>query len=98
MSLFFDPKYDYWDSHFLYIWSIRNTDLEGNLLSILDQRAGALFLICKHLDANPNLQISPNQFSALPASFEDLQAFTFIASSYLGAKFDMINHNILYTP
>ena len=98
MSLFFDPKYDYWNSHFLYIWSIRGVNLDNRLLSILDQRSASLLLISKHLENNVGVEIDSNDFMSLPATYEDLQAFTYIANNYLGNKFQLLNRSILYTP
>jgi hypothetical protein len=98
MSFFYDPKYDYWNSHFLYIWSIKNVNLDNRLLSILDQRSASLLTISRHVSNNPNVEIPANEFNFLPASYDDLLAFTYIANNYLGDKVQMMNRSLIYIP
>jgi hypothetical protein len=99
MSLFNDKTYDYWQSHIDFIWSIKSLSIGNGLLSILDQRARRLLLIVQQLSNNPNVQISADGFTFVPASYEDIQVVAYLINGYLGTeKVNIINRNIIYLP
>lgn len=99
MSLFISPTYIYWQVHIAFIWSIKDIAIGDGLLSILDQRARQLLLILQQLSANPNVQIGADDFSYVPATYEDILAVAYITNQYLSViKFQVINRNIIYLP
>lgn len=99
MSLFINPTYIYWQTHINYLWSIKDIPIGDGLLAIIDQRARQLLLILKQLSSNPNIQISADDFTYVPATYEDILAVAYIANQYLSAtKFQVINRNIIYLP
>lgn len=99
MSLFTNSTYIYWQAHIAFIWSIKDIPLNDGLLSILDQRARQLLLILQQLSSNPNIQISADGFSYIPATYEDILAVAYITNQYLETvKFEIMNRNIIYLP
>jgi hypothetical protein len=99
MSLFTNPTYLYWQAHISFIWSIKAIPLNDGLISILDQRARQLLLILQQLSSNPNVQISADDFSYVPATYEDILAVAYITNQHLEAvKFEIMNRNIIYLP
>lgn len=94
-----NPTYLYWEVHIAFIWSIRDIQIGDGLLSILDQRARQLLLILKQLSSNPNIQIGADDFSFVPASYEDILAVVYITNQHLqSVKFHIANRNIIYLP
>jgi hypothetical protein len=99
MSLFANPLYDYWQSRFTYLWSIKHVQLTAGLMSIIDARAYTLLLLTKQLTDNPNTEYNADDFGYIPLSYEDLTAFSFIANTNLKAnKFQLLNRTIVYIP
>lgn len=97
MSLFVNPTYVYWQTHIAFVWSIKDISIGDGLLSILDQRARQLLLIIKQLSSNPNMQIGADDFSYVPATYEDILAVAYITNQHLAAiKIQVINRNIIY--
>lgn len=99
MSLLTNSTYLYWEVHIAFIWSIKDIQIGDGLLSILDQRARQLLLILKQLSSNPNVQIGADDFSYVPASYEDILAVAYITNQHLRiVKFEIMNRNIIYLP
>lgn len=95
MSIFISEKYQYWESHALYIWSIRSSVIDLQLFSIIDTRAYELLLIFSKLSNNPNISFSADEFDYIPATYEDLRAVVFIFNQLpISPKILMLNRAI----
>jgi hypothetical protein len=99
MSLFSNPLYDYWQARIPYLWTIKHIPLSSGLQSIIDARAYTLLLLLTQLTDNPNTEFNADDFGYIPCSYEDLQAFTFIANTHLSkSAFQLLSRTIVYTP
>jgi hypothetical protein len=68
-------------------------------MSIIDARAYTCLLLLRQLTSNPNVEYNADDFGYIPLSYEDLNAFSFIAHDYLKINhFPLLNRTIIYIP